>query len=65
MLEFADDIFWVRDWRRYGGNDVDSPVRTKSLTSIYFPGAFVHPDRTLRQRRPGGAHGRRARAKQA
>jgi uncharacterized protein with von Willebrand factor type A (vWA) domain len=40
MLELADDIFWVRDWRRYGGYDVDSPVPTKSLTAIYFPGAL-------------------------
>jgi uncharacterized protein with von Willebrand factor type A (vWA) domain len=40
MLELADDVFWVRDWRRYGGLDVDSPVPTKSLTAIYFPGAL-------------------------
>ena len=39
MLELADDIFWVRDWRRYGTSDADSPVHSKSLTSIYFPGA--------------------------
>jgi uncharacterized protein with von Willebrand factor type A (vWA) domain len=39
MLELADDIFWVRDWRRYGSSDADSPVHSKSLTSIYFPGA--------------------------
>jgi hypothetical protein len=40
MLELADDVFWVRDWRRHGGYDVDSPVPTKSLTAIYFPGAL-------------------------
>ena len=40
MLELADDIFWVRDWRRYGGLNADSPVATKSLTAIYFPGAL-------------------------
>jgi uncharacterized protein with von Willebrand factor type A (vWA) domain len=40
MLEVADDVFWVRDWRRYGGSDADSPVPTKSLTAIYFPGAL-------------------------
>lgn len=40
MLELADDVFWVRDWRRFGGYDVDSPVPTKSLTAIYFPGAL-------------------------
>ena len=39
MLELADDIFWVRDWRRYGSSDADSPVHSKSLTSMYFPGA--------------------------
>jgi uncharacterized protein with von Willebrand factor type A (vWA) domain len=40
VLELADDVFWVRDWRRYGGYDVDSPVPTKSLTAIFFPGAL-------------------------
>jgi uncharacterized protein with von Willebrand factor type A (vWA) domain len=40
MLELADDILWVREWRRYGGADVDSPVPTKSLTAEYFPGAL-------------------------
>jgi uncharacterized protein with von Willebrand factor type A (vWA) domain len=39
MLELADDIFWVRDWRRYGNSDADSPVHSKSLTTVYFPGA--------------------------
>ena len=39
MLELADDTFWVRDWRRYGSSDADSPVHSKSLTTIYFPGA--------------------------
>lgn len=40
MLEVCDDVFWVRDWRRYGGFNIDSPVPTKSLTSILFPGAL-------------------------
>jgi len=40
LLELADDIFWVRDWRRYGGSDADSPVHSKSLTANYFPGAL-------------------------
>lgn len=43
MLQLADDIFWVRDWRRYGTSDADSPVHTKSLTAIYFPGALRPP----------------------
>jgi uncharacterized protein with von Willebrand factor type A (vWA) domain len=45
LLELADDVFWVRDWRRYGGHDVDAPVPTKSLTAIYFPGALRSGDR--------------------
>lgn len=45
MLELIDDLLWVRDWRRYGGARVDSPVHDKSLTSIYFPGAQRHPVR--------------------
>ena len=43
MLELADDIFWARDWRHYGGSNEDSPVPTKSLTAIYFPGALRSP----------------------
>ncbi len=43
MLELADDIFWVRDWRRYGTSDADSPVHSKSLTAMYFPGALRAP----------------------
>jgi uncharacterized protein with von Willebrand factor type A (vWA) domain len=45
MLELADDVFWVRDWRRYGGRNVDSPVSTKSLTAIYFPGSLRSGER--------------------
>lgn len=40
FLELADDIFWVRDWRRYGGADTDSPLQSKSLTAQFFPGAL-------------------------
>ena len=44
LLELADEVFWVRDWRRYGrGNeqaDAHSPVHSKSLTAEYFPGAL-------------------------
>jgi uncharacterized protein with von Willebrand factor type A (vWA) domain len=43
LLELCDDVFWVRDWRRYGGSSVDSPVATKSLTATYFPGALRAP----------------------
>ena len=44
FLEIADDIHWVRDWRRYGPGDSDLPVQTKSLTAMYFPGALRTPD---------------------
>jgi uncharacterized protein with von Willebrand factor type A (vWA) domain len=40
MLELADDVFWVRDWRRYGDSDIDPPIHSKSLTATYFPGAL-------------------------
>ena len=44
LLELADAIYWVRDWRRYGGWDADSPVHSKSLTATYFPGALRSPE---------------------
>jgi uncharacterized protein with von Willebrand factor type A (vWA) domain len=44
FLEIADDIFWVRDWRHYGTSDSASPVHSKSLTAIYFPGALRTPE---------------------
>jgi uncharacterized protein with von Willebrand factor type A (vWA) domain len=44
LMEVADDIFWVRDWRRHGSGPVKagsfSPVHSKSLTALYFPGAL-------------------------
>jgi uncharacterized protein with von Willebrand factor type A (vWA) domain len=42
LRELSDDIFWVRDWRRYGkaGGDGASPIHDKSLTATYFPGAL-------------------------
>ena len=39
MLEVCDDIFWVRDWRRFGSGAA-SPVHSKSLTALYFPNAL-------------------------
>ena len=45
MLEVADDVFWVRDWRRYGGANVESPLASKSLTAAFFPGALRSPER--------------------
>jgi len=44
LMDVADDIFWVRDWRRHGeasarhGNF--SPVHSKSLTAQFFPNAL-------------------------
>jgi uncharacterized protein with von Willebrand factor type A (vWA) domain len=44
FLEIADDIHWVRDWRRYGPGDTNLLVQTKSLTAMYFPGALRTPE---------------------
>ena len=46
LLETCDHIHWVRDWRRYadaaaGGDGRGySPVHSRSLTAMYFPGAL-------------------------
>ena len=44
LMEVADDIFWVRDWRRHGAHPAGalsfSPVHSKSLTALYFPNAL-------------------------
>lgn len=40
FLEIADDIFPVRDWRRFGGTATESPVHSHRLTAMYFPGAL-------------------------
>lgn len=42
LMEVADDIFWVRDWRRHGSRSGSgfSPVHSKSLTALYFPNAL-------------------------
>lgn len=42
LLEVCDDIFWLRDWRRYGSQaEVPaSPVHSRSLTAMYFPNAL-------------------------
>jgi uncharacterized protein with von Willebrand factor type A (vWA) domain len=46
LLETCDAIHWVRDWRRHAdaaqGADAQgfSPVHSKSLTALYFPGAL-------------------------
>ncbi|OHC70271.1 MAG: VWA domain-containing protein [Rhodocyclales bacterium RIFCSPLOWO2_02_FULL_63_24] len=44
LLEIADDIYPVRDWRRYGGSNADSPIHSHRLTAMYFPGALRTPE---------------------
>ncbi|MGF1643356.1 MAG: VWA domain-containing protein [Thiotrichales bacterium] len=44
LLELADAIHWVRDWRRFGTSDADSPVHSERLTALYFPGALRSPE---------------------
>jgi uncharacterized protein with von Willebrand factor type A (vWA) domain len=41
MLRLCDDVLWVRDWRRFGGEDSghESPVHSQRLTALYFPNA--------------------------
>ena len=70
LLELADDIHWVRDWRRYatadaapGGTPVrgdgleagGSPGDSKSLTASYFPGALRSPENRARTVSPEAA----------
>jgi uncharacterized protein with von Willebrand factor type A (vWA) domain len=44
LMDVADDIFWLRDWRRHGdtaeARHSVSPVHSKSLTALYFPNAI-------------------------
>lgn len=40
FLEIADSIYPIRDWRRYGGSNADSPIHSHRLTAMYFPGAL-------------------------
>ncbi|HMM86034.1 VWA domain-containing protein [Azohydromonas sp.] len=51
LLEVCDDIFWVRDWRRFGGDAAGdfSPVHSRSLTAMYFPNALS--ERAARHRK--------------
>jgi hypothetical protein len=58
LMEVADDIFWVRDWRRHGTSrparaarrPLLLPVHSKSLTALYFPNALSA--RAARHRAP-------------
>jgi uncharacterized protein with von Willebrand factor type A (vWA) domain len=40
FLEIADGILPIRDWRRYGGSNAESPLPSPRLTAMYFPGAL-------------------------
>lgn len=44
LLDVCDHIHWQRDWRRFGEGGAAakgfSPVHSKSLTALYFPGAL-------------------------
>lgn len=67
LLELADDIHWVRDWRRYGhagdgaasrgeGREAGgSPVHSRSLTATYFPGALRNAENRARTLSPEAA----------
>ncbi len=40
MLELADDLYWMRDWRRYGGSDAALSLHSTSRTAIYIQDAL-------------------------
>jgi uncharacterized protein with von Willebrand factor type A (vWA) domain len=44
LLEVCDEVFWLRDWRRFEGGSPQRegfvPVHTASLTALYFPNAL-------------------------
>jgi uncharacterized protein with von Willebrand factor type A (vWA) domain len=56
LLETCDDIFWLREWRRFEGEAPQRaghvPVHTASLTAIYFPGALSERAARMAARRP-------------
>jgi hypothetical protein len=58
LMQVADHIHWVRDWRdaapRADGRGAFSPVHSKSLTALFFPNAMdARAQRHAVQRRPG------------
>jgi uncharacterized protein with von Willebrand factor type A (vWA) domain len=58
LLDSCDDIYWLRDWRRYaltpaqaasGARDAGfTPVHSQSLTALYFPNALSDRARRVR-----------------
>lgn len=42
LRQVSDDVFWVRDWRRYGTHgQAEPPIHASDLTHRYFPGASI------------------------
>ena len=45
LMQACDDIFWLRDWRRFEGDTPQRegfvPVHSQSLTALYFPNALT------------------------
>jgi len=58
FLEIADEIYWMRDWRRYGSGETELPGPTRSLTARYFAGALRTPEN--RDRTVSGAQAAKA-----
>lgn len=48
FLQIADDIYWMRDWRRFGDSNTELPGATRSLTATYFGGALHTPENQAR-----------------
>ncbi|MBX3606100.1 MAG: VWA domain-containing protein [Piscinibacter sp.] len=56
LLDTCDDVYWLRDWRRYTGATPQRegfvPVHTASLTALYFPNALTPRAAATAARRP-------------
>jgi uncharacterized protein with von Willebrand factor type A (vWA) domain len=59
LRSIVEDVFWVRDWRRYGGRhgQVAPPVHDRNLTGLYFPNMTAAPGTGMPL--PGTTVGRR------
>jgi uncharacterized protein with von Willebrand factor type A (vWA) domain len=65
LLETCDDVYWLRDWRRFEGATPQRegfvPVHTPSLTALYFPNALSpRATRTAGRRRAQAEPARKA-----
>lgn len=56
LLDSCDQVFWLRDWRRYTDavpqREGFVPVHTASLTALYFPNALTPRAAATAARRP-------------